>query len=406
MKNQFKKEKAMQSEFETLTQTKIEANSLLSFFIPNLDGGGAERVMLHLAEGCAERGLRADLVVAQAKGAYLGNIPSTVRLINLEATSPLLLTKTIALKKYLEREQPTALLTTLDIFNAAAWAQRLAKTPTRSIMVVQTHLSQQFQDRHSLPMRWLKCQIVRLFYPWSHQIVAASQGVADDLENIAGISTKTTRVIYNPVVKPDFFEKVKQPIAHPWFDSEAPPVILGVGRLVKQKDFATLVRAFAKVRQVRTCRLIILGDVDEREPNIKPELEALIEKFNIRDDVLLPGFVENPYAYMANSQIFALSSIYEGFGNVVAEAIAAGTSVVSTDCESGPAEILENGKCGRLVSVRDHDALAMAILETLDNPIDSVILAERAKAFTVEVIVDQYLDIITNALSKSSSKPY
>ncbi len=381
---------------------QIGANTVVSFFIPNLDGGGAERVMLHLAEGFADRGLKADLVVAQARGSYLAKVPSTVRLINLDAKSPLLITKTVALKQYLQREQPIALLTTLDIFNSASWAQRLARSPTRAVMVVQTNLSQQFQDRHSPLMRTFKSQVVKLFYPWADQIVAASRGVAEDLEHIAGIPADSMRVIYNPVVKPDFFEKIRQPVDHHWFADDAPPVILGVGRLVKQKDFATLVRAFAVVRQMCSCRLVILGDVDEREPAIKPELEQLIERFGIKDDVEFPGFVENPYAYMAKAKVFALSSIYEGFGNVVAEAIASGTSVVSTDCESGPAEILANGKYGRLVPVGDSDAFAQAILETLNSPIDVNMLAERAKAFTVDTIVDQYLDAINAALKSST----
>lgn len=173
---------------------------------------------------------------------------------------------------------------------------------------------------------------------------------------------------------------------------------MGVGRLVKQKDFSTLVRAFALVQQRCPVRLMILGDVDKREPSIKPQLEALVRELGLENEVALPGFVENPYNYMAKADVFVLSSIYEGFGNVVAEALATGTSVVSTNCESGPAEILENGKYGRLVPVGDAEALANGILATLSNPTDSEILQQRSQAFSVDRVVDQYLEVLNSLI--------
>ncbi|ESA38654.1 group 1 glycosyl transferase [Leptolyngbya sp. Heron Island J] len=370
------------------------AKPFISLFIPNLDGGGAERVMLHLAEGFAARGFAVDLVVAQAAGAYLSKIPETIRLVNLDAKSPVLLFKTLALKQYLQQEQPAFLLSTLDIFSSATWAKRLAGVNTRVVMCVQTNLSQQFQDRHAMVIQKLKWSVVKRFYPWADAIVTASEGVARDLEQNAKISMEQMTVIYNPVVTPDFTQKAQETVAHPWFKADQPPVLLGVGRIVKQKSFATLIRAFALVRQRYPARLMILGDVDAREPSVKPELEALIEKFGLQDDVLFLGFVENPYAYMAQSSVFVLSSIYEGFGNVVAEAIAAGTPVVSTDCESGPAEILNKGQYGELVPVGDHEAMANAILATLNQPTDIQVLQARSQAFTIDCIVRQYLDVL------------
>ena len=153
-------------------------------------------------------------------------------------------------------------------------------------------------------------------------------------------------------------------------------------------------QAFALVRKRCPARLMILGDVDPREPDVKPELESLINKFGLQDDVLFLGFVDNPYAYMARANVFVLSSIYEGFGNVVAEAIAAGTPVVSTDCESGPAEILNKGQYGELVPVGDYEAMADAIVATLDQPIDTRVLKARSQAFTIDCIVRQYLDVL------------
>lgn len=368
----------------------------ISLFIPNLDGGGAERVMLHLAEGFAEQKLQVDLVVAKAEGAYLSKIPENVRLVNLAAKPPLILSKTLALKQYLQQEQPDFLISTLDILSSATWAKRLAKVNTKVVMCVQTNLSQQFQDRHGTLMKKVKWAVVQQFYPWADAIVTASAGVASDLEKNAKIPLRQMRVIHNPVVTADFSQKAQEAVDHPWFAANQPPVLLGVGRIVKQKSFTTLVEAFARVRQRHPARLMILGEVDPREPRVKPELDRLIEKYGLQEDVAFPGFVENPYAYMAKASVFVLSSIYEGFGNVVAEAIATGTSVVSTDCESGPAEILGKDQYGKLVPVGDPEAMADAIVALLEQPTDAQLLKERSQAFTIESIVHQYLDVLND----------
>lgn len=368
-------------------------NTRVSLFIPNLEGGGAERITLNLAEAFAERGLNVDLVVAKAEGAYLSNVPSTVRLINLNARSPVFLFKTFALKRYLQQEKPDFILSGLDIVSSATWAKRLAGVPTQVLICVHTDLVQQFRDKPQLILGRIRALLVRQFYPWADKILAVSKGVARSVASIANLPLEAIHVIYNPVVTTDFHSKVKEPIDHPWFQSGEPPVILGVGRLVKQKDFATLIRAFAQVRQQRPARLVILGNVDDREPTIKSQLEALIQELGVANDVCLAGFAENPYAYMANASLFVLSSIYEGLPTVLIEALAAGTSVVSTNCESGPVEILEGGTYGKLVPVGDAIELAEAIAHSLDHPIDSEQLKKRADLFTVDKIIDQYLEV-------------
>jgi glycosyltransferase involved in cell wall biosynthesis len=362
----------------------------VSVFLPTLAGGGAERAMLHLAEGFAQAGLKTDLVVAEAEGAYLEMLPPGVRLVNLQARPPIVVSKTLALRRYLQQARPDALFSALDIVSSAIWAKRLAGTPTRVVMCVQTHLSQQFRDHQPLIGGKIRPQVVRWFYPRADAIVAASQGVAIDVARITQLPTQHIQVIYNPVVTPTVQSKMQETVDHPWFADGQPPVVLGVGRLVTQKDFLTLIRAFAVLRGQRSARLMILGEGDQR-----PKLEALIAELGLTQDVALPGFVENPYAYMAQAAVFALSSIFEGFGNVVAEALAAGTPVVSTDCESGPAEILDNGKYGHLVPVRDAEQLATAIAATLDRPRNSDLLRERAQSFSVATVTNQYLQVLS-----------
>ncbi len=369
----------------------------ISVFLPALEGGGAERAMLHLAQGFADRGFKTDLVLAETKGAYLDTVPSSIRIVDLNARSPLLVSKTLALRRYLQREQPTVLFSALDILSSATWAQRLAGTPTRIVMCVQTYLSQQFRDHQPHTMGRIRPRLVRWFYPWADAIVAASRGVADDVAQMTGIPAKTIQVIYNPVVTPAVLAKMQQPVDHPWFASGMPPVILGVGRLVSQKDFPNLVQAFALVRQQRPARLMILGEGEDRA-----KLEAQIQALGLQDDVALPGFAENPYAYMAHASVFALSSIFEGFGNVVAEAMAAGTSIVSTNCPSGPAEILEDGKYGTLVPVSDAAALAKGILTAIDHPIAPDILRQRAQAFSLDRATEQYIDVLSRLTPQSA----
>ncbi|MDX2231921.1 MAG: glycosyltransferase [Leptolyngbyaceae cyanobacterium bins.349] len=372
---------------------------LISVFLPALEGGGAERAMLHLAQGFAQRGIPTDLVVAEATGVYLEMLPPGVQLVNLQARTPVVVSKTLALRRYLQQTQPDVLLSALDIVSSATWAKRLAGVTTRVVMCVQTNLSQQFQDHQPWTGGKLRPQFVRWFYPWADEIVAASQGVALDVAAMSHLPPEQVKVIYNPVVTPAVKAKLQTAIAHPWFGPGAPPVILGVGRLVTQKDFPTLIRAFARLRQHQVARLMILGEGDQR-----PKLEALIQDLDLVQDVALPGFVENPYAYMAQASVFALSSIFEGFGNVVAEALAAGTPVVATDCDSGPAEILADGQYGALVPVGDDQAFATAIAHTLAQPRHSHRLQARAEAFSLDVVTDQYLQVLQGVIGASRSQ--
>ena len=167
-------------------------------------------------------------------------------------------------------------------------------------------------------------------------------------------------------------------------------MVLAAGRLTSVKDHATLLRAFARVLCSRPARLLILGVGPERENLLK-----LADHLGLSQCVDLPGFDPNPFAYMSRSRVFVLPSRYEGFGNVLPEAMACGTPVVSTDCRSGPREILEDGKWGRLVPVGDWRAMAEAILDTLDNPIPSDQLIFRASAFSSDASIDRYLEVLT-----------
>lgn len=373
----------------------------IGIFLPNLSGGGAERAMLHLAEGLCQHGFKIDLVLVKAEGDYLDLVPSAVRIVDLRSKFPLVLSKTIALRRYLQHENPAIIFSALDLVGSALWAKWWAnsqphgstRVSTRVVMCIQTFLSGQFQDDQRYTIAPIRAQMVRWLYPKANGLIAASHGTAEDLAHLIAVPVEQIRVVYNPVITPAVLQKIQEPIEHPWFSPGEPPVILGVGRLVAQKDFFTLVRAFQQVRQQRPARLMILGEGSDRS-----DLEKLIQNLSLEDDVALPGFVDNPYAYMAKAAVFALSSKYEGFGNVVAEAMAAGTSIVSTDCPSGPAEILENGNYGTLVAIADPEAMASAIIKTLDHPAQAELLKARSLAFSSDRVIKQYVDIIHQIL--------
>jgi len=359
----------------------------LALFLPSLRGGGAERVMVNLARGFAERGLRVDLVLAKAEGPYLSQVPQSVRVVDLK--SKRVLYSLPGLVRYLRRERPKALLSAMDHTNVVAlWAKKLAGVPARAVVSVHSTTSIATKRAKNIRGRIMPL-FIRKFYPWADAVVAVSKGVAKDLAEITGLPEERIRVIYNPVITPELFAKAEEPMDHPWFHPGEPPVILGIGRLTEAKDFPTLIRAFALVRKERPARLMILGEGEER-----PKLEALVRKLGLEKDVALPGFVDNPYKYMKRAALFVLSSRWEGFGNVLVEAIACSTPVVSTDCPSGPREILEDGRYGKLVPVSNPQALATAILETFANPTEKSVLKERVQTFRIHDIAQQYLDLL------------
>jgi glycosyltransferase involved in cell wall biosynthesis len=358
----------------------------LAVLLPDMVVGGAQRSMLKLAGGIAARGYPIDLVLSSARGPFLAEVPESVRVVDLHARR--VLTSLPALIHYLRREQPAALLSVLHANIVALWATRLGGVPTRLVVSERNTLSSESRNYSSdLRMR-LSPKLVKRFYPWADAIVAVSKGVAHDLTEVAGIPRERIRVIYNPIVTPEFRKKAEALLDHPWFGPGQPPVIVTVGRLSVQKDFSSLIQAFARVRRTRRARLLILGEGDERAA-----LEAQVKQFGLEQDVGLPGFVANPYPYMSRAGVFVLSSRWEGLPGVLIEALYCGTPLVATDCPSGPREILADGQYGQLVPVGDTSALAEAIEIALNGDVPRP-PRESWRPFELEVVVSEYLDVL------------
>ncbi|MEZ4662527.1 MAG: glycosyltransferase [Caldilineaceae bacterium] len=360
----------------------------IAFFLPDLIGAGAQRVMLNLAKGVAARGYEVDMVLAKAHGSYMREVPEAIRIVDLGA--PRLIASVPALTRYMRNERPRAILSGLANANIVAlWSKKMAGISARLVVTEHNTLSVDTQNA----LNWRARQIPRLikrFYNWADGIVAVSNGVANDLAQSTSIPRERIRAIYNPVILPDVAAKAAAPVEHPWFGPGEPPVLLGVGRLTMQKNFPLLIEAFAKVRQNRPARLLILGEGEDR-----PKLEKLARTLGVESDVSLPGFVENPYAYMANAALFVLSSSWEGLPTVLIEAIYCGAPVVATDCPSGPHEILAAGQYGALAPVNDVDALSRIIEAALDGktPRPS---QESWRPFEMDTVVSQYLATLLN----------
>jgi len=354
-----------------------------ALFTTYLGSGGAERVTVNLAKGFRNHGLQVDLVLTRS-GPRQYEIPNGVRLINIGA--PRIYAALPGIIRYLRQAQPDIVLSAGAAVNVTvllAW--RLARSRARVFVAEHSIRTEATRSSRDWRIKILPA-FIRKTYPWADGVVAVSKGAADDLVKIAAIPKHKIHVIYNPVVSEELFVKAEQPLNHSWFHQGEPPIILAAGRLTPLKDFATLIRAFALVRRERPARLVILGEGKDRV-----QLEALVRELGLEEDVALPGFVDNPYQYMKRAAVFVLSSRSEALPTVLIEAMACGCPVVSTDCPSGPAEILENGKWGRLVPVQSPELLAKAILETLERPIYAT---ERARQFSLERATQEYLRLL------------
>jgi glycosyltransferase involved in cell wall biosynthesis len=363
------------------------SSKVITLFLPSLEGGGAERVMLNLAIALSQEGQTVDLVLANATGPYLSQVPAALNLVDLKRNGTL--ASLPALVRYLRKTRPRAIISALDHANLVAiWAKYLALVPTKVVVTVHCNLSQlmTFSDETKgqlIPI------LMRLFFRFADNIVSVSEGVKQDLIKTLRLPETKITTIYNPVISQDMIERARETIAHSWLQDNQCPVIVGVGRLNEQKDFATLIYAFAELIKIRDARLMILGEGEQRQA-----LETLIESLGLHERVELPGFINNPYAYLSRASLFVLSSKWEGLPTVLIEAMALGTPVLSTDCESGPREILHDGLLGELVPMSRPDLLASAMLTTLEapKPVDKTAIAQL---YSFHTAAYHYLQLVT-----------
>lgn len=329
----------------------------LAFLVPSLGGGGAERVMMDLAQDAAARGRLVDMVVVSRRGSSdYPDLGPGVRIIDLNL--PRVSLALPAFLRYLRSVRPPAILSTLEHTNVLALVSTRIVGGSR-VVIREANTYGEGLSGGSF-VRWALRKLMKLTYPLASSVIAVSEGVATSLREGLGLAETLVRVIPNPVITQRLRKGAEVEVDHPWFAEGAPPVVLGVGRLTEQKGFDTLIRAFAEARRVESCRLLLLG-----EGELRRDLFTLISELGLADDVDMPGFANNPFAYMARSGVFVLSSRWEGLPNVLIQALAVGAKVVATDCPSGPFEITDGGRLASLVAVDDVAGMAAAIVDTL-----------------------------------------
>jgi len=356
----------------------------LAVFVASLFHGGVGKMRVHLINEMARRGHRVDLLLADRDSPYMDLISPTVRVVHVGTSNAVTGIPAVAL--YLLRARPRVMLAQRVRVNVLTLrARALARSATRMFVTVNTNMSRELAALKP-HKRARHLQLLKTYFPRNDGVIAVSHGVAADLSQLIGLPVDRIKVAPNPTVTPELAQLAAAPLDHPWFAPGEPPVIVGMGRLEPQKDFPTLLRAFAALRQSRPCRLMILGEGKQRQ-SLLNEATGL----GIHDVVQFPGFVKNPYAYLSRAALFVLSSAWEGSPNSLTEALALGTPLVSTDCPDGPREILEGGRHGPLVDVGDAAALAAAMARTLDQPPDREKLRAAAQRYTLKRSASAYL---------------
>jgi len=354
----------------------------IAFHFPRLASGGVEKMRIVLATELLSRGIQVDFVLCQASGEYLDQVPAGVRVIDLKASRTL--NSVFPLVRYLNRERPDRLVSSLGPQNIVAIvASRLSRAKTPVYVTQHNALSRQASNET------MAQRVVPILYRWllprADGVIAVSRGIAIDMAARCAVPLERIQVVYNPA-----YSGVSTETGEPSLPEGVTRYVLAIGRLVEQKAYPDLLAAFATVaREDAGLDLLVLGNGP-----LLADLEELARELGIERRVHFLGFVKNPAAYLAGCSVFVLSSRYEGFGNVIVEALSVGAKVVSTRCDFGPDEILADGKYGVLVPVGDQSALAVAMRDALDSDVDRASLIARAKEFSPGTVTANYLRVL------------
>lgn len=360
-------------------------NKTLSIFLPNLRGGGAERLAIYLANDWAARGYDIECILMKREGELLPLLSPSILVISLDVNR---IKRSIwPLRRHLKQARPAVLWAGMwPLTSAAVMAWLMAGRPGKIFLIDHNQLSISCVRELQVPPWWLKL-VMNATYPFATGVMAVSQGVAADMARLSGFPEERIKVIYNPAATGVSAERAVPALREQLWGKGFAFHILTVGSFKLQKNHALLIQAFAKLSQTLRAKLTILGEGD-----LRPAMEQQIAELGLQGRVALPGFFQDPYPWFRSADLFVLSSDWEGLPTVLIEALECGVPIVSTECPSGPAEILEEGRYGRLVPVGDGEALAAAMLASLHETPDRAALMNRAKDFSVERIADQYLD--------------
>ena len=358
---------------------EMARGSRVIFFSPSFGDGGVERDTVNLANGFLELGVAVSLLIRETGGAFLDQLHPGVERITLSESTPDGLGRELA---QMLRDHPGCVVLSCndadDRIAIAVKRQLAGQTDARFYIRVGTAIVSRIRENrfHHLT-GWLQRRQLARLYRDCDGVITTSRGAAREIVEELGIKSTRVTPLPNPTLTLDFGEPDHGPAPHPWLEPGQPPVVIAIGRLARVKDYPTLLRAFAQLRQHRECRLLILGQGRQRG-----RLERLADELGILDVIDLPGFRPDPYAYLRRACLLAVSSTREGGPIVLIEALALGIPAVSTDCPTGPREILQDGRYGPLVPVKRPDLMAKAMADTLDHPPPPDFLRQAAAPYT------------------------
>lgn len=371
---------------------------VIAIYLDALQGYGADKVLLKIANGLANRGLHVDLVLSKLSPEGLSSIHPAIRVVHLNGSRYTLVKNITALANYLKRRQPHVLFSSIHFNNiTASFALALSGIQCKLVLRQANTLQEQFKD-YPAPVSRLLHSLTKLAYKRANVVVGQCQGMVPDLTDFMKVSEDKIQLIYNPTVTSDIIEKARVSVNHKWLDANRSyPVILTAGRLKPQKDFETLIKAFYKLQRqyLPDAKLIILG-----EGPLRSKLESLANTLGVSESIDFVGFHSNPYALMANSDVYVSSSRYEGLPNTLIEALFLGKKIVATACKGGTAEILKYGKYGKLVPVGSPDVMARGIYEMILAP--NPTQPDATDDFDHEAQVGKYYGLFLKVLGDSS----
>ena len=361
----------------------------VAFMVGSLRMGGAERMMINTANELSKHA-RVSFLSLTGGTALKDELNDNVRLYSFKKKNSL--SSIPALLEFIRNEKPAVLISTqIHVNLIAVMLKVFFGVKTKIVLREATSPGSHFIMHRGA--RWKLVNIaMKWLYPKSDSVVAICDAVKINLIESGYTSASKVVVIYNPVINEKFRIAEAEVIEHPFFNSNV-PVYISVARLAPAKNFPLLIEAFSLVLKKRDARLIIIGEGGERK-----KLEKLIGEFDLQEKIFLTGEIVNPYPWMRKANTYVLSSLYEGLPNALIEGMACGLQLVSVDCPGGSKEILEDGKCGRLVKINDPQLLADAMIESLDRPVDKKILEVSAGRFEAEVIGHKYFSLVTQLI--------
>jgi glycosyltransferase involved in cell wall biosynthesis len=362
-------------------------NLKITIVLPSLCGGGAERLHVNLANEWISQGFNVEFILLRKEGALLPMVEHKINVVGLDVDR--IRSVILPFAAHLRKSRPDVVLVAMwPLTSAAVLGWLISGRIGKLFLSDHENLSASYVAQGRVKPSFLR-SLIRFTYPLATGIIAVSRGVKRDLCELGKFTDNLVRVIYNPAALGVSSRRESMRIQQRLWGGVFKHHILSVGTLKAQKDHENLIRAFAILPAKLNAKLIILG-----EGSLRLELEALILQFGLKDKVSMIGFVVDPYPWFRSADLFVLSSRWEGFGNVIVEALECGVPVVSTDCPSGPAEILEKGRYGKLVPIQDPISLASAMEVSLNTIHDREELMKRAKDFSIEKISDEYLNYI------------